>query len=102
VVAVVVLAITQNGKEAEPEGPWWLAALAVAMLLIVDLISAVPALIGATILLAFQKHFGRCFVIIFSVVLTLFAILLFIGAVVPEEWVEEKKPVVPQVPVEVE
>lgn len=102
VVAVVVLAISQNGKEAEPEGPLELAAIAVAMLLIVDVISAIPALIGAAILTAFKKHFGRSFVVIFSVILTLFSVLLFIGAVIPEEWVEEEEPVVPQVPVEVE
>ena len=100
-VAVVMLAIHENGQEAEPKGPVWVAAVAVAMLLIVDAMVAVVALVGAAIMLAFKKSFGRCFVLIFSVALTLFSALLLIGALVPEEWTEDKS-ALPKAPVEVE
>lgn len=99
--AVVVVAVTESGKEAHSQDPVWLIAFSVAMLLIVDAVAAVLALIGAAILLAFQKSFGRCFVMIFSVALTLLAVLLLIGTLLPEEWVEDES-ALPKAPVEVE
>ncbi|WP_265594084.1 hypothetical protein [Haloferula sp. BvORR071] len=79
------MSIAENEKDPVIEGTIGGVILGIVILLMLDVISLVVGLIGAGILRLFKLHFGRSLALVSSIFLSLLALLMLIGFLLPEE-----------------